>query len=174
MHSRCRCTISAVVESGKRTAKVAGKNIRVPAEMKYADFKAVYIDKTRSFENWKVFHTVKIPLQIQALGAAVIPTAKLTQYALNPEKDANKARAFEAALGYNLDNVEKLIENVKVHIDDNKIIYKPKTQYGEPFQITMELTGENGKMATVTTGWIIDAEKGEIRLTSIYVDKKRG
>ena len=111
MHSRCRCTISAVVESGKRTAKVAGKNIRVPAEMKYADFKAVYIDKTRSFENWKVFHTVKIPLQIQALGAAVIPTAKLTQYALNPEKDTNKARAFEAALGYNLDNVEKLIEN---------------------------------------------------------------
>ena len=42
MHPRCRSTISAVVEGGKRTAKVGGKNIKIPAEMKYADYKAVY------------------------------------------------------------------------------------------------------------------------------------
>ena len=37
----------------------------------------------------------------------------------------------------------------------------------------MELVGVNGKTTLVTTGWIVDSETGEIRLTSIYVDKRR-
>ena len=97
----------------------------------------------------------------------------MTRYALNPEKDANKARAFEMALGYNLGNVDKLIENVERHINENEVVRKPATKYGEPFQITLELEGVNGKSALVTTGWIIDFETGEIRLTSIYVDKRK-
>ncbi len=39
--------------------------------------------------------------------------AKLTQYALNPDKAPDKAFAFEKALGYNLSNVDKLIENIQ-------------------------------------------------------------
>lgn len=42
---------------------------------------------------------------------AVIPIEKFTQYAPNPEKDKNKAEAFEKALGYNLNNAEGLIKN---------------------------------------------------------------
>ena len=40
---------------------------------------------------------------------AVIPVEKFTKYALNPEKQPNKAIAFELALGYNKENVSKLI-----------------------------------------------------------------
>ena len=126
------------------------------------------------FTNAEIFNTPKIAINIKGIGEAVIPTAKLTQYALNPEKDANKARAFESALGYNLSNVEKLVNNIVEHINEYEVIRRAKTPYGEPFQITMELKGVNVKTALVTTAWIIDSETGEIRLTSIYVDKRRG
>ena len=114
----------------------------------------------------------KVTVMIDGIGEAHIPIAKLTKYALNPDKAPDKALAFEKALGYNLENVDKLIENVVRNINKFKPERRPKTEHGEPFQIVMELTGENGKTAKVTTGWIIDAETSEVRLTSIYVKKK--
>ena len=114
----------------------------------------------------------KVKLTIYGIGEAHIPMAKLTKYALNPDKAPDKALAFEKALGYNLNNVDKLIENVKSNVNNFNLERRPKTIHGEPFQILMELTGENGKVAKVTTGWIIDAENKEVRLTSIYVKKK--
>ena len=114
----------------------------------------------------------KVTIMIAEIGEAQIPMAKLTKYALNPAKAPDKALAFEKALGYNLSNVDKLIENVVQNINRFKPERRPKTEHGEPFQIVMELTGENGKTAKVTTGWIIDVETGEVRLTSIYVKKK--
>ena len=120
---------------------------------------------------------MKIPLDVKlninGFGEAHIPTAKLTQYALNPDKAPDKALAFEKALGYNLGNVEKLIENVKSHINDFEPERKSVTIHGEQFQVLMNLTGENGKTASVMTGWIIDAETKEIRLTSIYIKKRK-
>lgn len=53
IHPRCRSTISAITEGGKRIAKVNGKNIKVPAEMKYKDFKAVYLEKRMTLEDWR-------------------------------------------------------------------------------------------------------------------------
>ena len=53
MHPRCRSTISAVIEGGARTAKVRGKNIRVPADMTYGDYKRVYVDKSLSLKDWQ-------------------------------------------------------------------------------------------------------------------------
>ncbi len=64
MHPRCRCTISVVVSGGKRTAKdSSGKNIKVPAEMRYADYKAVYLDRTVTFEQWRS-EKIKTVLQV--------------------------------------------------------------------------------------------------------------
>ena len=42
-----------MIEGGTRTAKVRGKNIRVPAEMTYHDYKRVYVDKTLSLKDWQ-------------------------------------------------------------------------------------------------------------------------
>lgn len=115
----------------------------------------------------------KIKINIKEFGEAYIPIAKLTQYALNPDKAPDKALAFEKALGYNLSNVDKLIENIVNNINDFEAERKAKTVYGEQFQIPMELTGENGKTALVMTGWIVDAETDEVRLTSIYIKKRK-
>jgi len=37
----------------------------------------------------------------------------------------------------------------------------------------MTLTGKNGKNANVKTGWIVDKDTGETRLTSAYITTKK-
>ena len=111
-------------------------------------------------------------LHIKGFGEAHIPLAKLTQYALNPDKAPNKALAFERALGYNLSNIDKLLENLQQNINDCEFKEMPDTGYGRRFKARLELLGENGKKATVLTAWILDKITNEFRLTSIYVDKR--
>ncbi len=54
MHPRCRSTISAIVEGGKRIARdKSGKNIQVPAEMKYPDYKKIYLEQSMTLEQWE-------------------------------------------------------------------------------------------------------------------------
>ena len=102
---------------------------------------------------------------------AVIPKEKFIDYALNPQKQPHKALAFQLALGYNLTNAEKLIENIKVNLGAHPVKDKGNKGYGDVYEVTMELTGENGKTAKVLTGWLDDPVNGEMRLTSAYVDK---
>lgn len=61
IHPRCRCTIvpSLGETTGKRTSKVGGKRVKVPAEMNYTDWKAVYIDKTKTLAEWQNDHKPK-------------------------------------------------------------------------------------------------------------------
>ena len=114
----------------------------------------------------------KITLNINDFGEAHIPMAKLTKYALDFEKAPDKAFVFEKALGYNLGNVDKLVENIKRNVNNYELIEKPANNYARRFQQVMELTGENGKTANVLLAWFLDKNTNEFRLTSIYVDKK--
>ena len=67
MHPRCRCTVVPTLgeTTGKRTSKVDGKRVKVPAEMNYTEWKAVYIDKTKTLADWENEHK---PLQRAANG----------------------------------------------------------------------------------------------------------
>lgn len=103
---------------------------------------------------------------------AVIPLEKFTQYALNPQKDKNKAEAFERALGYNLSNVDKLINNIKENVNKFNAVEKEDKGYGKRYEVLMTLIGEDNKIANVKTAWIVDKETGETRLTSAYVTSK--
>ena len=115
-----------------------------------------------------------IKLQIDGVGEAIIPRAKLTKYALNPEKAPDKAKAFKLALGYTLENMNDLIDNIKSHINQSNITEKGETQYGKRYQIVINLQGPNGKNDNVLTAWIDDKQKKEFRLTTIHVDKRGG
>lgn len=103
---------------------------------------------------------------------AIIPKEKFTQYALNPSKDKNKAEAFEKALGYNLSNYKKLINNIEKNISKYNAVEKGDNGYGKRYEVLMTLIGENKKIANIKTAWIIDKETGETRLTSVYVTSK--
>lgn len=104
---------------------------------------------------------------------AIIPPEKFTEYALNPLKDKNKAEAFEKALGYNLSNSDKLIENIRNNIDKFNAKEKEDLGYGPRYEIIMRLLGENNKKANVKTAWIIDKDTKQTKLTSAYVTSKQ-
>ncbi|MBQ9487755.1 MAG: minor capsid protein [Selenomonadaceae bacterium] len=90
MHVRCRSTIAASEDDGKQGRKPVGqraardedgKRIKIPADMTYRDWKAVYIDKTRTLEDWR---TEKIKSSLQSImlenrirGEIVYPPPKL-------------------------------------------------------------------------------------------------
>lgn len=99
-----------------------------------------------------------------------IPRNKFTDYALNPEKAPDKARVFESALGYNKDNCDQLIEDIKKRADIHKMVEKGDNGYGMRYEQIIKLKGPNEKEANVLTAWIDDDK--ELRLTSVYVTKK--
>lgn len=103
---------------------------------------------------------------------AVIPIEKFTQYAPNPEKDKNKAEAFEKALGYNLNNAEGLIKNIRNNLNKYNAVEKDDKGFGKRYEVLMTLIEENKKIANVKTAWIIDNKTEETRLTSAYVTSK--
>ena len=102
-----------------------------------------------------------------------IKREKFTEYALNPLKEPNKAKAFKEALGYTLDNADELIENIYSNIANYNAVEKSDNGYGVRYEILMTLTGANGKKANVKTAWIVDKKTGKTRLTSAYVTKKK-
>lgn len=99
--------------------------------------------------------------------------SKFTDYALNPEKDKNKALAFEKALGYNKDNVDDLIGQIRYNLPFYNSVEKGDKGYGMTYEVVMDITGPNGKQAKVLTGWIKDSENGEVRLITAHVDKEK-
>lgn len=111
-------------------------------------------------------------LKLPRYEEAIIPDSKLSDYALNPEKAPNKAQAFQQALGYDLSNYQELIRNIKRSLPEAEATAKGDNGFGMRYEVKMNLTGPNGKTAKVLTAWIDDGETGEMRLTSVYIDKR--
>lgn len=103
-------------------------------------------------------------------GKINISEDKFLNYALDPEKDPNKAKAFKEALGYTKENYKELIDNIDSHLDRSKFVEKGDGGYGMRFENVTRLKGPNGKEANVLTAWI-QGDDGK-RLTSVYVTKK--
>ncbi|MDR0293929.1 MAG: hypothetical protein LBH95_07245 [Oscillospiraceae bacterium] len=101
-----------------------------------------------------------------------MPVEKFTEYALDPVKGKGKAHAFEKALGYDLSNADKLIENIRKNLKNFEAKAKGDNGYGFKYEVLMNLTGENGKTANVLTGWIVEHKNGETKLTSAYITKR--
>ena len=101
-----------------------------------------------------------------------IPNEKFTEYALNFDKDPNKARAFKEALGYTQSNHQALIDNIRDNFDVRKLVEKGDKGFGMRYSQLMRLTGANGKTANVMTAWIYDDDIRDYRLISAYVDKR--
>ena len=66
LHPRCRCTICATFDTPKGKSRTSGERAaretnreRAPADMTYRDWKAVYIDKSKTFDAWRAEKNVK-------------------------------------------------------------------------------------------------------------------
>jgi len=104
---------------------------------------------------------------------AVIPREKFTEYALDHEKPNNKARMFQSALGYNLNNADELINNIYTNLPNFPADVIGDDGHGMRYNVFMDLTGPNGKTATVLTAWIDDKTNGEMRLTTAFPKDRR-
>lgn len=104
---------------------------------------------------------------------AVMPEAKFTKYALDQARQPDKAKALELALGYTQKNHQELMENIQRNLSYFPAVYKGTDGYGDRYEIEMMLVGANGRVARLMTGWIIDKEKSETRLTSVYINKRK-
>lgn len=176
MHPWCRCTTVSVVDESliermKRSARdpKTGKTILVPRSMTYEQWFEKYVENSdqENVENYDRPGIMRLPRYQQAS----IPKSKFTEYALNPSKDANKAEAFRKALGYTLENVDDLIEQINAKLPEYTAVEKGDRGWGMTYEVVMDITGPNGKTAKVLTAWIDDKNSGEMRLTTIHVDK---
>lgn len=104
---------------------------------------------------------------------AVMPEAKFTRYALDKARQPDKAKALELALGYTQKNYQELMENIERNLPHFPAVYKGTDGYGDRYEIEMMLVGANGRVARLMTGWIVDKEKDETRLTSAYINKRK-
>ncbi len=104
-------------------------------------------------------------------GNFIIPVNKLTAYALDCDKDPNKAKAFESALGYTQKNANDLIANIMEHVSEENLIERGDKGHGMRYESIIPLTGANGKIANVLTAWIRDED--HLRLTSVYVTRRK-
>ena len=105
---------------------------------------------------------------------AVISIDKLTGYALDPMKGRDKSIAFREALGYDKSNADLLINEIKNNLKRFPAKQKENKGYVDTYEVLMELVGVNGKVANVMTSWLDDKLTGEMRLTSVYVKKRKG
>lgn len=55
---------------------------------------------------------------------AEIPESKFLDYALDMEKQPDKARAFRDALGYTKENYKDLIENIRANVDEEALVFQ--------------------------------------------------
>lgn len=103
---------------------------------------------------------------------AIIPNEKITGYALNKNHKTgrNKAIAFEKYLGYNINNGDLLVEQIKKLTSENIATLKSSDKYGDRYEIKAIMDGVNGKRAKVKIAYIVEKE-GITRLTSVYVDE---
>lgn len=168
----CRCVAltrarSALDESELATLKERAKYFGLDKTEDFVDFRKKYLKGVEIIEKTAKDGIIKY----DGKRHLAIPQAKLSGYALNPQKDPNKAKAFESALGYTMSSAADLEKNILDHLDEENFVEKGDTGYGMRYENIVLLTGPNGKQANVMTAWIDDGNGGK-RLTSIYVTKR--
>jgi uncharacterized protein DUF6883 len=95
---------------------------------------------------------------------AVIPREKLERYCLDPEhvsfafgksSGKDKARVFQAALGFGKSDWELLKIRILEELPYQEAILGHEDEHGKRYNVHVSITGPNGHTVTVLTAWII-------------------
>lgn len=99
-----------------------------------------------------------------------LPESKFTNYLLggNDEKGIAKGRAFTSRLGYDINNWQKLQEELRKGATRYPVTFKNNNGYGDLYEQKMVLYGLNDTPANVVVGWI-KKEDGSVSMTSAYI-----
>ena len=93
---------------------------------------------------------------------AVIPRAKLEEYALNPaHKDGrHKARLFKSILGFEKADWQTLVKLILDELPYHEAVLSREDKWGKFYSVTLPIIGPNGNTAVVQTIWKIATETG--------------
>lgn len=168
----CRCALLqrarwALDEDELETLKKRAEYFGIDKTANFEDYKKKYLNAAKHLTNYGKSDKISSG----NTNAPKIPNTKLVDYALNPIKAPDKAKAFKEALGYDQSNFEALKQNILDHIDESMFVEKGDSGYGMRYEYIMEIIGANGKKANVLTAWIQDGSHK--RLTSLYVTKRK-
>jgi hypothetical protein len=87
---------------------------------------------------------------------ALIETAKVRDYLLAPEHPTGRFKAaFFVRLGYSLQRWELLAADLTRHAQANDASVGEANDFGQKFEVRGNLTGPDGKSASLVTVWII-------------------
>lgn len=105
-----------------------------------------------------------------------IPEAKLTKYALNMDhpKGREKAIAFKEALGFTEEDSLEIMSQVYRWVGEHEPTFRDSGKYGNSYTTDMTMVGKNGKTARVIVGWMKEPGRDKMKLTTIYVAKRKG
>lgn len=101
---------------------------------------------------------------------AVIEPSKLRDYVLNTEHKRGGSKAIALArFGFTPENWPDLEAELRRHID-NDIDTMRGTDYGDRYEIRMNLTGPTGRSIWARTIWQIDIGTNFPRLITLFPD----
>jgi hypothetical protein len=103
---------------------------------------------------------------------AQVPAAKLRDYVLNAThpQGGPKARVFAAALGITGLDWQYLREQLLTGVQAAPARHVRSTTWGEFYEVVIDVTGRNGQVHAVRTGWIIRTDDPRPQLVTAYVD----
>jgi hypothetical protein len=92
---------------------------------------------------------------------AVIPRIKVEGYVLDPTHPVGKHKGivFKSALGFEQSDWEMLRNSIIAELPYHEAIQGTTDQYCTRYNVTMPITGPNGRTLDVTTAWKIETGK---------------
>ena len=107
------------------------------------------------------------PEPLAGADRAVIPSAKLAAYALNPDHPVggHKARVLASALGYTTGHADDLAKQLLAGLKHQPATMRELDAHGQRWMVDIPVTGPAGS-ATVRTGWIVRPGSDSPQLTS--------
>jgi hypothetical protein len=103
---------------------------------------------------------------------AVLPREKLEKYVLDPTNPVgkNKAVVFKSVLAFDPSNWDVLAKIIIDQLPYYEALLGRKDNYGQRYNVTMPITGPNGRTADVLTAWIIDIGEDYPRFITAYLE----
>jgi hypothetical protein len=100
---------------------------------------------------------------------AIIPIEKLLDYCLNPNhmKGKHKARVFKSALGITADNVEHLVELIRLAAVQGEVVQARTTDFGQEFKLDWRVPDHAALQ--LRTIWIIPHDSAAPQLVSAFI-----
>lgn len=103
---------------------------------------------------------------------AVLPREKLEKYVLDPTNPVGKHKAilFEKVLGFVKSDWDSLRNAILSELAYHKGTTGRRDHYGQRYNVTMPITGPNGRTADVLTAWIVDTGEDYPTFITAYVE----